>query len=313
MIDAYASHPWYADHLRPIFDALGDQAGTFHTAAGPQRGRAALAAGHSPIITVAIGDHSTARRLGRRMLCLGQHGAGQGYMIDGKPLPNSSYPGGARQDDVGLFLVPNATAERMTRWRYPRARIEVVGCPKLDVLPHRISDGTKDIVAISTHWPGRHVPEAGNAWHTFRRALLALAGQYTVLGHAHPRIMAQLASAYRQAGIEVVPSFDDVLRRADLYVCDNSSSLFEFAATGRPVVVLNAPQYRHHVEHGLRFWEAACVGVNVDRPADLADAVARALALWPADVAAREAALDLVYQPRTGGAALAAAALRDWA
>ena len=49
---------------------------------------------------------------------------------------------------------------------------------------------------------------------------------------------------YEAHGIEYVPDFDDVLRRADVYACDNSSTLYEFASTGRPVVVLNAPWYR---------------------------------------------------------------------
>ena len=104
-----------------------------------------------------------------------------------------------------------------------------------------------------------------------------------------------------------------MLRQADLYVCDNSSSLFEFAATGRPVVVLNTPEYRRDVHHGLRFWDAASVGVNCDRPRDLDDAIGQALADAPKQQAARERALDIVYSPRTGGAQLAADALVEWA
>ena len=46
---------------------------------------------------------------------------------------------------------------------------------------------------------------------------------------------------------------------------------------------------------------------------ELEAALDRALEFRPGDVAARERALDLVYQPRRGGAELAAAALREWA
>ena len=57
--------------------------------------------------------------------------------------------------------------------------------------------------------------------------------------------------------------FDEVMERSTLYICDNSSTLYEFASTGRPVVVLNAPWFRRDIEHGLRFWEHADVGVSV--------------------------------------------------
>jgi hypothetical protein len=60
-----------------------------------------------------------------------------------------------------------------------------------------------------------------------------------------------------------VASLREVQRRAAVYVCDNSSSMYEFAATGRPVVVLDLPEgrikgigYRRNINHGLRFWDA---------------------------------------------------------
>ena len=79
------------------------------------------------------------------------------------------------------------------------------------------------------------------------------------------------------------------------------------------MVVLNSPRYRRNIDHGLRFWEASGVGINVAVTDDLEDAVRLALTDPPEQRAAREAALDLVYAYRTGGAARAAAALVDWA
>jgi UDP-N-acetylglucosamine:LPS N-acetylglucosamine transferase len=150
----------------------------------------------------------------------------------------------------------------------------------------------------------------------YLRVLPDLARTYRVIGHGHPKgdWPARLQRIYRRAGInEYVPDFDEVCRRADLYVCDNSSTLFEFAATGRPVLVLNHPDYRRHVEHGLRFWRAATVGIQVDQPHELLAAVARALEDPPEVRAAREAALDVVYAHRQGAAARAAVALTSWA
>jgi UDP-N-acetylglucosamine:LPS N-acetylglucosamine transferase len=116
---------------------------------------------------------------------------------------------------------------------------------------------------------------------------------------------------YRAAGIEFVRDFDEVCRRADVYVCDNSSTLFEFASTGRPVVVMNDVSWRRNVHHGLRFWDAAHVGVNVDRADGLVDAVALALEDRAEQRAARSDALDIVYVYRTGAAA-GAAAIGAW-
>ena len=114
---------------------------------------------------------------------------------------------------------------------------------------------------------------------------------------------------YEHAGIPFVADFRDVLRRADLYACDNSSTLFEFASTGRPVVVLNTPAYRRNIHHGGRFWDWATVGLQVDHPRDLVATIVRAL-VDPLEVRVeRDRVLDLVYQPRTGGAERAAAAI----
>jgi hypothetical protein len=336
-IDAYASAPWYVDHMAPVWRALGPEAGRFHvrtsrtlaaaTAAGLERVTSDPPAGSAPLFTVAIGDHFHARRLGRRRLALGQHGAGQSYGGAGGPAAaNSSYPGGDGQDDVGLFLVPNDQAARRTLATYPRARVAVVGCPKLDDQPGLRSDAPPGVVAVSVHWAARLAPEAGSAWPAFRRAILETGRRFRAIGHAHPRER-NVGPFYRAAGIEVVDSFREVLERASVFVCDNSSALFEFAATGRPVVLLNAPSYRRTVDHGLRFeprpgcplqrgWHfcgASHVGSQVDTSVQLMPAIERALELRPADVAAREAALELVYQPRHGSAALAARALLEWA
>jgi glycosyltransferase involved in cell wall biosynthesis len=245
---------------------------------------------------------------GREMVALGQHGAGQSYSSE-----HSAYPGGRNQERASLFLVPNRHAEARTRHAYPRARVELVGCPKLDTLPTKERTG-EPVVAFSFHWSSSTIaPEMVSAWDHYHAAMVAAAKHRRVIGHAHPRQMSKVHRWYRKAGIDIVPSFADVLRRADLYVVDNSSSLFEFAATGRPVVVLNIPTYRREVNHGLRFWDAAGVGVNCDRPADLDDAITEALEDSAATRARREAALDIVYTPRRGGAELAAAALVDWA
>jgi hypothetical protein len=307
MIDVFASHPWYVDHLRPVYEALGDHQGTFIQKFANrnllhERTR-------NPILVCSWGDMAIARRLGYQHIALAQHGAGQSYPASKRPN-YPSYPGGSGNEGVSLFLTPNQHSADRWKKAYPRARVEVVGCPKLDTLPKRLP-GPGPVVAVSFHWNFGMCPETLSVLPEYQSALIPLAKRYQVIGHGHPR-RRDLPNVYRRTGIEHVPNFADILRRADVYVFDNSSSGFEFAATGRPVVVLNGRSFRRDAHHGLRFWDAAGVGVNVNRPGDLLDGVARALIDGPSDAAERERALDIVYQPRSGGARLMADAVIDW-
>lgn len=319
MIDVFASAPWYVDHLRPVWLALPKEVrGRFHvtgrsaaSAAGlPNVTPRLLTTGPAtrPVLTVSFGDYRAAKAAGRTRIAIGQHGAGQSYSSD-----HPAYPGGRGYEGASLFLVPNETAAERWRRRYPGTPVAIVGCPKIDGMPRTIPAGSP-VIAFSFHWDGPSIaPEMRSAWPWYRNAVPLVAKHHRVIGHSHPRALSRVSRWYQSAKIEIVPSFDDVLRRATVYACDNSSSLFEFAATGRPVIVLNAPPFRRGIEHGLRFWEAAGVGVNVDRPADLGAAVERAIADPPEVRAAREAAVAKVYQPLRGATEAMVRALLDWA
>jgi hypothetical protein len=301
VIDIYASTSWYLEHLRPIADALGPDLGVIHRQRPlklrPEaKTRTALVASY--------GDLKVVRKAGYQRFALIQHGAGQSYGND-----HPSFPGGRGQEDVELFLVPNDHAAQRWREVYPHATVRVVGCPKLDHLPAR-DEGPGPVVAVSFHWEFRLVPETRSAYPEFAAMLPVIAERYTLLGHGHPR-RREMGRVWRRMKVPHVTSFAEICRRADVYVCDNSSSMFEFAATGRPVVVLNASGYRRDVSHGLRFWDAATVGVNVWRRDELMDGIARALESRSDDVAARESALDVVYGHRTEAGERAAAAIRE--
>lgn len=261
-------------------------------------------------VAVVAGYHDVraARRLGFRRVVRMEHGIGQSYT-----LPYPGYPGGKGNDDVGLFLTPNEHAAERWRREYPDTRVEVVGSPKLDDLPRRDPPiGAPAVIAFAFHFDLYLCPETRSALPWFRPAISDVARTRPVIGHGHPR-RNDLATIYTKAGVSYVPRFDDVCRVADVLVADNTSVLYEFAATGRPVVVMDPPWYRTDVRHGLRFWDAAQVGVHVSVPEGVPDAITRALELWPEDVAAREAALDQVYAFRSGGAERAVAAIEDWA
>jgi hypothetical protein len=238
---------------------------------------------------------------------MAQHGAGQSYSSE-----HPHYPGGKDHDDVGLFLTPNQHSANRWRERYPDARVEAVGCPKLDGLPAR-EPGPGPVVAFAFHWDLYLEPESRSALAWYQEAMKELAAEsdWEVVGTGHPR-RKDLAHVYKWAGIEYVPDFREVCRRADVLAFDNTSVGYEFAATGRPVVVMDAPWYREDVAHGLRFWEAADVGVRVRRPSDLGPALRRALRNLPADIGDREDALETVYAYRYGAARRAADVIADW-
>lgn len=289
-MDVIASEPHYRAHLEPIA-ALADADVT-------------LVASYKDLVT--------ARRRGADRIVLAQHGAGQSYGGDPRSALHPAYAGGEDNGDVGLFLVPNQHAAQRWRAAYPRTCIRVVGCPKLDAIPPKTIDPLDDhpVVAVSFHSDLAISPEARSAFAWYRTAVVGLAERYKILGHGHPR-RTDLPKFYRRNGIEWVPDFDEVCRRADVYVCDNSSTLFEFASTGRPVLVMNAPWYRRDVRHGLRYWEGSLVGASVNRPGDLEDAVTDALRdgwRFP-----REAVIDHVYAYRHGAAQRAADAIMEWA
>jgi hypothetical protein len=317
VIDAVAREDHFTDHIIPIWLALpAEQRGTFY-ALHPRPGIPNMAGGipprgNTPTLAASAGDMKRSRRSGRPVALM-EHGCGQSFGGDPKSSIFSSYAGG-RDRDAQMFLHPGQHPAARDRAAYPKSRIEVVGCAKLDSLPTRVPDG-RTTVCVSFHWNCAVAQETRPAYDAFQDHVwrLARAPGITVIGHGHPRVISKLNAWYRRIGIETVRNFEDVCRRADVYVNDASSTLFEFASTGRPVVVLNAPRYRRNVDHGLRFWEASGVGVNVSVSDDLEGAVRLALTDPPEQQQAREAALDLVYAYRTGGAARAAEALVDWA
>ena len=259
------------------------------------------------MLVASFRDYGRAWARGYRRIALVEHGIGQSYV----GLAHGAYTGGPGRDHVGLFLSPNETAASRDRAAYPRARVEIIGDPVLDSLSRRSLDGPP-VVCLSFHWDWSRIPELKSAAPHYLSVLPELARRFTVIGHGHPRALDRLTLIYRRLGIELVSSFDEVCRRASVYVCDNSSTLYEFASTGRPVVVLNAPWFRRNVSHGLRFWDAAGVGRQVDRPEDLAEAIACSLSEGQPSTA--DAALRLAYSPGTTGAAeRGAAILADWA
>ena len=94
----------------------------------------------------------------------------------------------------------------------------------------------------------------------------------------------------------------------------HNSMLYEFAATGRPVLCLNAERWRRDVEQGLRFWSHV-PGLALDPGAPLVDGIDEALRDDAGPRALREQAAARVYGRTLDGRATerAVAVIREWA
>lgn len=299
-IDVLASFPHYADHLAPIWRALPDQlrgrwfAGSReswrHAAALDLRPEGRLVRSPRPEwrgdAAVLVAGWSDLKIAGRARVAFLEHGSGQTYAEVGDFA--KFYSGGTKRERVGLFLCPNETVAAANRAAYPDATVAVVGCPHLAVLDaaRRATERTDPpTVAVTFHHDSpTPVPEAGTAWFDYAERMadvVASVPEVRWLGHAHPRMWRKIAPWWEAMGVEVERSWPAVAARADLLAFDNTSAGFEAAALGIPVVVLNARAWRRDVDHGLRFWTYADVGLQVDDPAQLACAIRETLLLDP--------------------------------
>lgn len=284
VLDALVSRSNYADHLLPVAAALREQ-GVEITVWGPPavvsayRGRVRAGMPPRSRTPALVASHADGRALSGRPLVLMEHGSGQSY---GGSTNHPAYAGGQDRvrDRVLLFVCPGEVAARAVRAAYPQTPVATVGCPRLDAWFANPPTPDPATVALAFHWDARAVcPEAGTAWPHYAAALPQIAADLrdqglTVLGHGHPRAMHRMIPAYRAAGIEVVADVDEVFARASILAGDNTSLLWEWASTGRPIILLDAPWYRRDMEHGLRFWQHADSGLRVGEPEKVAYAVA---------------------------------------
>lgn len=276
----YASERQYAEHLIEIYKFLARMSpkGTFYGSARvvawlkARHGIDALSSMPPQNCYVVVAAFSDLEFMRPRLCALVNHGSGQTYWGDPKTYRHPSYSGGMNRERVTLYVCPNEMDAARNLYFYPGAEAIVAGLPK--VIPNN-KDG-RDAIAFSFHWDGHLIPEMRWAFPHFGSAVKAISKQYKVIGHGHPRVWLFLKDWYEEVGIEPVANFDDVCRRALLYCADNTSTLYEFTLTGRPVLVMNAPWYRKNVHHGLRFWNLV-PGVQIDDPSWLQKGVDLAL------------------------------------
>lgn len=316
-LDFFARRAHYLDHLAPIYNAMpADRRGAFTVPAElVDYARQELVSegavetyngdsprGNDPILVASYGDIARSARRPRKIIHM-EHGTGHAF-------GTSAYPNGrkGKRDLVDLFLAPNEYTAHLIR-SVRSTRVEVIGTPKLDQIDRGCGRPVdRPIVVVAFHWGDRNSqpPEAGSAYEHYKAILPDLARRYRLFGHGHPLARDFYQSEFLHMGIDWIDDFRDVCRLADIYINDLSSTQYEFLATGKPVIVLNAPWFRRDVHWGLRFWDYSNVGINVEDPEELGPAIDRTWCEYDAihRTERTQAVLDLY--PYLGHAAQAA-------
>jgi len=314
-IDGFASRRHYANHLYPIWRALPEhRRGVFYVtsslAAEATAASISVAQGRVPTrpnIPILVSAYSDLRIAPHRRVVFTEHGSGQYYDTD-----DPSYSGGPGRERVDLFICPNPRVAARNLARYPTSHAVAVGCPRLDQWhpPVPKPPSSPPVIAVTWHADIRVAPETRPGIREFSPMLpLLQAAGYRLLGHGHPRIFSRLRRLYDRHGIESVADPDEVFRRADVLIADNTSFAFEFASLGRPVVFCSPSFYRHDFHAPPRFWDATEVYPHASTPEEVPAAVAAALTPPSSELAAaRDSFIRSVYHHLDGRSSARAAA-----
>lgn len=319
-INVWAGRSNYIDHLAPIWQALPPEIrGYFWIPRGLERQaerRGVREAIWTPTpIQARPGEGTLLASYHDEKIVAGpiaflEHGAGQHYGgVDASSTKD-------QRRKVAVYLAPNqGVADRMGAV-FPSAERIVVGCPRLDrwAARKRSFDSDQPTIGLAWHWGAKTWPEARTAWTHYRPGLRPLNDEFPgqLIGHGHPKMLGTVIPDYNRLRIPVEADSVTLLDRIDTLSADNTSLIYEAAAIGIPVVILDAPHYRRHVHHGLRFWEWADIGPRISDPREWGDAIRHAHD--PQWAAPRQAAAEAIYGPQDGkAAARAAEALIRWA
>lgn len=318
-VHVVASEPHFLSHVLPVWLALPDECrgglwtGTTARSAGTTKALASsmgITMERSPLprsigtaYVASVGDLMRVMRTDPSThVAYAEHGCGISYNV-----AQSSFIGSSNRPGCAVILTPNEETATKQWQATPDIPVVALGDePRMDrrrLGPAKVRD-ERPTIALSFHWDSEVVPETRSTLYWYREHLGDLVvsnPQWRFIGHAHPRMLRHAQIVYAHAGIEFVANFERVMNEADVYVVDNSSTLYEFASLNRPVVVLNCPRYRRWIHHGLRFWESI-PGPQVDDYRQLAPTIATALEDPPEWSEIRHAAVERVFPQRDGGA-----------
>lgn len=312
----------FVDHLRDIWLGLEpSERGSFYTRGRDSADRAAhhgIAVRHgcpprsrNRVLVASWGDVPA---IGRRRFFMVEHGSGQVYSPE---PPAGTSPDLVHNCGLDLLLAPNERVRWRNELHHHHARSVVVGSAKVErYAALRVSrvESRVPVVAFCWHWNAPGPTAAARwAWPVWRDAVAELASVnhgLHLIGSGHPKAWRHLSHWYRRCGIETVPDLEDVIRRADVVVADNTSAMWEAAACGIPVVILDAPWYADATgEPRFGVGKDAGVRVGSGTAAELHGAVTITLAADPCADARRDA-VSAIYGDVRGSLERSLAAIR---
>jgi hypothetical protein len=273
-IDFFAGEEHFFDHISPIWRELPEHLkGTFYVRKRVEEKRAKSSGipyvvgepTNSELCLVAsIGDY----RATTKDVVFMEHGIGHQYSNN-----NAGYAGGAGKDRAILFLNQHHITDERNLKTYPNVPHAIIGTPKMDKVQRTgwTVHKRKPVVCMSFHWDCKVSPETRSSYPFYKKMipiLYKLKKDFDFVLHAHPKNGFQDEVKHDFPEITFIDKFEDVMKIADVYVIDNSSTMYEFLVTGKPIVVLNCPYYRFDVNHGIRFWDYIG-GMQVNRTKDL--------------------------------------------
>lgn len=192
---------------------------------------------------------------------------------------------------VDFMLVP---AHYGTIGMDPLNCIIIDGQPKLDRWYGHKPNNSKPVLAMSFRW--RDIHSAADHYKPFLKEVKQKADKAGIqlLGHGHPlKFNSSFRYMWEEAGIPHDGSFENVLKTADVYAADCSSSSFEFVGLDRPVIFLDCPKYEN-LTRAPRFTLDRAGIINRD-PSLLVEDALRALEDHPEVAARRREVAQLLH------------------
>lgn len=198
-----------------------------------------------------------------------EHGVCEFYWEDETKVPVSGW-GSITFSEVDKPLIHLAPNQRACDIFSRSHRSVVTGVYETDwIKDWKFNRNKVPIVCLSSHWNQRgNVYTSSYFDHYFNKIRTAVCKRlgWELVLHGHPRNSGKLKYRAYSENLRWIKDFKEVVETCDIYICDNSSSIFSFASSHKPVILLNPPNVTMDTtpSFNFRFWEHADIGIHIN-------------------------------------------------